>query len=403
MVHYLTTIILLLLIMPTFTGTAITNVTPTQTSPGSSPTENTFHKELPLPITQKTFLNNGKTCFGYQVTPNPDLLVKFDTDTPETLTTVGTPITEDKIAGGTWVHGVWWCCEYSPLDNSKIWTINHLTGTMTLIGQSGEGLHSLAYDDPTGTMYACGTTHLFTIDMTTGLATVVGPYGITGSVMIGIACDGYGNMYAEDLHTDSLYTINPTSGTATLIGPLGLDLNYGQDMAIDKETGICYLAAYTVHTGNEGALYTCNLTTAIPTKIGIFGTEPTQITGFAIPYQLNHPPTAPTITGQIKGKTKKPYNYTITTTDSDNDTIELFVDWGDRTTTGWTGPYPSDEQINLEHTWNIKGTYIIKAKAKDPSGAESDWGTLTIRMPYSYIMLWNWLQQRFSLFYNLMI
>ena len=235
------------------------------------------------------FMGIGKTCYGYQVHPNPDLLVWFDIDYPGFLHMIGIPISSDKIAGGTWVDGVWWCCEYVPISNSNIWIIDHVTGEMTLVGTSGssEGLHGLAYDDTTRTMYACGSTNLFTIDMETGAATLVGSFGISGSVMIGIASDGYGNIYGEDLHTDSLYSIDHATGTATLVGPLGLDLNYGQDMAIDKENGICYLSAFTVHAGNEGALYTCNLTTGTTTKIGNLGSEPTQITGFAIPYRLN--------------------------------------------------------------------------------------------------------------------
>ncbi|MHA2255332.1 MAG: hypothetical protein ACXAAM_04605, partial [Candidatus Heimdallarchaeaceae archaeon] len=33
------------------------------------------------------------------------------------------------------------------------------------------------------------------------------------------------------------------------------------------------------------------------------------------------------------------------------------------------------------HIWDTKGTYTIKAKAKDTDGYESDWGTLTVTMP----------------------
>ena len=62
--------------------------------------------------TYDLFIGNGKTCYGYQASPNPDLIVSFDIDNPETLNTIGTPITSDKIAGGTWVNGEWWCCEY---------------------------------------------------------------------------------------------------------------------------------------------------------------------------------------------------------------------------------------------------------------------------------------------------
>ena len=331
-------------------------------------------------------------CYGYLAYPNPDRLISFTTDSPETLTIIAPPISPDKIAGGTWINGTWWCCEYSPIDNSMIWIIDHLTGTMTPLGLSGVNIHSLAYDDITKTIYACGETHLYTINPSTGVASIVGPYGISGSVMIGIASDAYGNMYAEDLHTDSIYEIDSTTGTATLIGPLGLDLNYGQDMAIDKETNICYLSAFTVHTGNEGALYTVNLTTGIPTKIGTFGTVATQVTGFAIPYTLNYPPDPPHIQGPSHGTAGTTYTYTFTTNDTEQDQIYFYIDWDDSTLPEWYGPYFSNETIELAHSWNQKGTYLIKAKAKDTHGHESDWSYLPIRIPHIYGTILQFLQ-----------
>ncbi|MBU0497417.1 MAG: hypothetical protein KKG04_05615, partial [Candidatus Thermoplasmatota archaeon] len=51
----------------------------------------------------------------------------------------------------------------------------------------------------------------------------------------------------------------------------------------------------------------------------------------------------------------------------------------------------------VDHFQAISGafTYIIKAKAKDTTGAKSDWGTLTIRMPYAHPVFWQWLQNHF--------
>ncbi len=341
-------------------------------------------------INEKIITNNlnliGKKCYGYQAYPNPDLIVWFDIDNLGTLNTIGTPISSDKISGGTWIDGVWWCCEYTPVSNSNIWIIDHITGNMTLIGASGssEGLHGLAYDDTTETMYACGATNLFTINMTTGAATIVGPFGISGCLMIGIACDGYGNMYGEDLHTDSIYSIDPKTGSAELIGPLNLDLNHGQDMAIDKEDGTCYLSAFTVHDGDEGAVYTCNLTTGEVTKIGNFGTVPTQITGFVIPYTLNNPPNKPDISGPNKGKVGIEYNYTFVSTDPDGDDIWYHICWGDKEIIYIYGPYKSGEPIILSYNWTEKGTYSIQCKTRDIYDSESEWTYLEVTMPKSY-------------------
>jgi len=64
--------------------------------------------------------------------------------------------------------------------------------------------------------------------------------------------------------------------------------------------------------------------------------------------------------------------------------VSYFIDWGDDTNTGWIGPYTSGDQITESHTWSTKGTYMVKAKAKDPFGNESDWATLRVTMPYSF-------------------
>jgi hypothetical protein len=98
----------------------------------------------------------------------------------------------------------------------------------------------------------------------------------------------------------------------------------------------------------------------------------------------NEPPNPPTITGPTKGKIKVAINYNFTTTDPEGDEVYYFIDWGDNTNSSWIGPYPSGDLITKSHTWSKKGTYIIKAKAKDIYGNESGWGTLSITMPTSY-------------------
>jgi hypothetical protein len=100
--------------------------------------------------------------------------------------------------------------------------------------------------------------------------------------------------------------------------------------------------------------------------------------------KTNTPPNNPTITGPAEGKIKVPIAYNFTTTDSEGDDIYFFIDWGDTTNSSWIGPYPSGDLITESHSWSKKGTYSIKAKAKDIYGAESSWGSLTVTMPCSY-------------------
>ncbi|KYK21482.1 hypothetical protein AYK25_03295 [Thermoplasmatales archaeon SM1-50] len=95
----------------------------------------------------------------------------------------------------------------------------------------------------------------------------------------------------------------------------------------------------------------------------------------------NTAPGKPTITGPEKGKIGVKYEYIIKTTDAENQELQYFVDWGDGNTTGWLGPFNSSEQIIVNHTWQTKETFLVKAKAKDIIGAESEWATLAVKIP----------------------
>jgi hypothetical protein len=95
----------------------------------------------------------------------------------------------------------------------------------------------------------------------------------------------------------------------------------------------------------------------------------------------NTPPNKPTITGPTRGEPESEYEYIITSTDSENDEVYYYIDWGDSFTSGWIGPYSIEEEVNLEHIWAEQGTYSVRVKAKDSD--ESDWESLTVRMPKS--------------------
>ncbi|KYK22272.1 hypothetical protein AYK21_03955 [Thermoplasmatales archaeon SG8-52-2] len=110
--------------------------------------------------------------------------------------------------------------------------------------------------------------------------------------------------------------------------------------------------SYTIndsHGGNSSAMVYINV---------IHGTKP--------PFRPD-PPIGPT-----KGRTGVIYTYTAVTTDFDGDDISYLFDWGDGTTSGWTDFYPSGTTVNASHAWE-KGTYLIKVKAKDEYGLESEW------------------------------
>lgn len=93
------------------------------------------------------------------------------------------------------------------------------------------------------------------------------------------------------------------------------------------------------------------------------------------------PPKKPTITGEESGFVQTTYTYNIVSTDLDGDPVSYIVEWGNGEETGLLGPYESGEAINIDHVWLEKGTYVIKVKARDINGVESDWSTFPVTMP----------------------
>jgi outer membrane protein assembly factor BamB len=99
----------------------------------------------------------------------------------------------------------------------------------------------------------------------------------------------------------------------------------------------------------------------------------------------NYAPNIPIISGPTSIKAGETYHYTISTIDPEEDKVYYYIDWGEDYSYDqkWIGPYKSGDEISISHTWALIGkkSYIIKGKAKDTDGAESDWGTLIVTMP----------------------
>ena len=85
--------------------------------------------------------------------------------------------------------------------------------------------------------------------------------------------------------------------------------------------------------------------------------------------------------------------------------IYIWIDWGDGNSTGWIGPYSTDDIITLNHSWSEKGTYIIQAKCKDlcREGGFSEPLEVTIpRTRGTFDLCYHWLLDRFPLLERLL-
>jgi hypothetical protein len=114
-------------------------------------------------------------------------------------------------------------------------------------------------------------------------------------------------------------------------------------------------------------------------------------------------PDNPTINGSNSGKTGEKQVFTIVTIDYQGDNVEYYIDWDDNANSGWIGPYPSGMNITVNHTWNNRGTFNLRVKARDVYGHESDWSTfpVSIARTRSYnpiIELFTRILERFTFF-----
>ncbi len=134
---------------------------------------------------------------------------------------------------------------YGVNDSSRtLFTIDPVSLTVTTIGslgvESGE-YGDLAYDETTGTMWWVAgrdDNSLYTIDLTTGEATLVGEHGIDDLFALGTV---YGGLYGQDTAGD-IYELDTTTGAPTYFGsntvyPGGFDWNPDTQQMILLEAG----------------------------------------------------------------------------------------------------------------------------------------------------------------------
>ena len=117
---------------------------------------------------------------------------------------------------------------------------------------------------------------LLRVDLSTGQASVVGPFGILANVT-GLAYDpGADVMYGVSAAEKALYTIDMDTGAATLVGDFGLGESViMQGLTYDTGSNTLYSSASTQKT-----LYSLDVTTGLASVVAF--TSPTSISGLAI-------------------------------------------------------------------------------------------------------------------------
>lgn len=143
-----------------------------------------------------------------------------------------------------------WAMENALLALGTIDLATAVFTTFSPCAEPGGGTWSgLTIDPATGAFYASSVTALYSIDATNPAGcnpTLIGTFNTTGATVIDIAMNATGQMYAHDIVDDALYSVDMATGAATLIGSTGYDGNYAQGMDFDHNDGTLYAFLLTI-------------------------------------------------------------------------------------------------------------------------------------------------------------
>ncbi len=229
--------------------------------------------------------------FSYNATSiSASRLFKYFLGTPGTQTWVGTTQTNFMGSGdfGGSPMKFYVIQQVSPY---VLYTIDTTTGAKTTLGNitginpghTAGGITGCAWDATTNTMFLTSTaitsSALYSLNLTTRVATQIGGLITNAPGIIAIACNTTGQIFAIDIVNDKLWKLNKTTGAATSVGALGYNANYGQDADFDPHDDVLYWAA--IGTGTT-QLRTINTTTGASTLVGLF-TGKNQVLATGIP------------------------------------------------------------------------------------------------------------------------
>jgi hypothetical protein len=159
---------------------------------------------------------------------------------------------------------------------NNLLVIDPVDGATKVVGPLGTTLmHGLAYNLRNQTLYATNAfsganNGLFRVDPATGAATKIA--SVTLAAIGDIAYDPLKDvLYAADITTKSLYTLNMTTGAATLVGAFGGGNQIGTALAFDFALGL-FASDNKASAAADDALYKIDTATGAATLIGNLNT-----------------------------------------------------------------------------------------------------------------------------------
>lgn len=248
--------------------------------------EYTVFSVKPEPV---TILDNAFYKNSYNLYP-----VEFGTmplTPPNTLTPIG-PLTgaiyADDLAG----DGNLYALNNDTKKLVKVFSNGTSQDVGPLTGIGTATVTGLSWNRANSTMYATSGSNLYTINLTTGAATLVG--GMAPMTLpIWLEIDNAGLAYSADINDDKLYSVNLATGATTEIGPLGINIIYAQEADFNTSNNTLYMAGM-LDPSLETNLYTVNTSTGAATLVG--STDGREITMFTIADTIPDAPVIPPLT-----------------------------------------------------------------------------------------------------------
>jgi len=230
----------------------------------------------------------GSTAFGMDGSSGQ--YINFDVDNVGGMTNIGPLMPaswwmdiEFPVNQPDWAYVI----TYGGAIANHIWQVDRATGTGTDLGATGvtgTDILDIAADvtNP-GIMYAVASNGswvdtFYEIDPSGPSATLIGPT-VNSAGMIGMAGDKDGNIWGYDLVNDQFYSVDKTTGVATVVGALGFNANYGQGMFFDEATNTVTMAAFNANSF-MGEIRAVDVTTGGST---ILSSTSDQIAGATLP------------------------------------------------------------------------------------------------------------------------
>jgi formylglycine-generating enzyme required for sulfatase activity len=181
--------------------------------------------------------------------------------------------------------------------SQQLVSVNLSSMSFAVIGDFGSDIKELAYDCDRMILYGTDQKALYTIDTSTGIASLVGPFGSGLSVMRSLAYDRESrSLWGVDAYTDQLYRISADTAHAAAIGPTGVDSI--SDIFVDPSSGTIYAVGNGLYSRY---LYTLDKSTGMATQVASRQISGSNALGLAAPCSLSL--SAPTLTVATSGTT----------------------------------------------------------------------------------------------------